>query len=114
FSLANGRRADVIAVDDKGQVTIVEIKSCWQDYAVDAKWPEYREFCDAFYFAVADAFPRERLPADVGLIVADRFGGAVLRPAPVAALAPARRRALVLRLARVAMARLHPAEGEHS
>ena len=108
FSLTNGRRADVIGVDDKGGIAIVEIKSCWQDYQSDGKWREYREFCDSFYFAVADCFPRERLPEEVGLIVADRFGGAVLRPSAVMALAPARRRAVVLRLARVAMARLHP------
>jgi hypothetical protein len=105
FSLANGRRADVIGVDDKGQVTIVEIKSYWTDYMTDGKWPEYREFCDAFYFAVAESFPRDRLPDDVGLIVADRFGGAVLRPSSLVALPPSRRRALTLRLARVALLR---------
>jgi hypothetical protein len=105
FSLANGRRADVIGLDDRSQVAIVEIKSCWTDFATDSKWWEYRDYCDAFYFAVADSFPREKLPEDVGLIVADRYGGAVLRPAPVSALASARRRALVLRLARVALTR---------
>ena len=105
FSLANGRRADVIALDDKGQVTIVEIKSSWVDYATDGKWPEYREFCDAFYFAVAESFPHERIPQEAGLIIADRFGGAVLRPSPLIALPAARRRALTLRLARVAMVR---------
>ena len=105
FSLSNGRRADVIALDDRGQVAIVEIKSCWQDYASDGKWPEYRAFCDRFYFAVGASFPRERLPEDAGLIVADRFGGAVLRPSAVLALPAARRRALTLRLARVALTR---------
>ena len=105
FSLANGRRADVIGLDDRSQVAIVEIKSCWTDFATDSKWWEYRDYCDAFYFAVAESFPRERLPEDVGLIVADRYGGAVLRPAPVNPLASARRRALVLRLARVALTR---------
>lgn len=105
FSLASGRRADVIGLDDRSQVAIVEIKSCWTDFITDAKWWDYREYCDAFYFAVADSFPREKLPEDVGLIVADRYGGAVLRPSPVTPLASARRRALVLRLARVALTR---------
>lgn len=105
FSLANGRRADVIGLDERGQVSIVEIKSSWTDFITDSKWPEYREYCDAFYFAVAESFPRERLPEDVGLIVADRFDGAVLRPPPLHPMAPSRRRALTLRLARVAMGR---------
>jgi hypothetical protein len=110
FPLANGRRADVIGLDDRGQVMIVEIKSSWTDYITDGKWPEYREYCDTFHFAVAESFPRERLPGDVGLIVADRFGGAVLRPSAVVALAPSRRRALTLRLARFALMRWRPAE----
>lgn len=105
FALANGRRADVIALDDKGRIVIVEIKSSWIDYATDGKWPEYRDFCDEFYFAVAESFPRERIPDAAGLIVADRFGGAVLRPSPAIALPSSRRRALVLRLARVALIR---------
>jgi hypothetical protein len=114
FPLANGRRADVVGLDDRGQVAIVEIKSSWTDYITDSKWTEYREYCDTFYFAVAESFPRERLPEDVGMIVADRFGGAVLRPSGVIALAPSRRRALTLRLARFALARwrpVDPAEG---
>src|SRR5215470_16676067 len=55
--LANGRRADVVALGAKGDVIIVETKSCLDDYRVDMKWGEYAPFCDAFYFAVTEDFP---------------------------------------------------------
>lgn len=105
-SLANGRRADVMGLGRAGELVIVEVKSSLQDFRSDAKWPEYREYCDRFYFAVAEDFPREAIPEDCGLIVADGFGGAVLREAPVLALAAARRKAVTLRFALVGSERL--------
>ena len=115
-SLANGRRADVMGLGRAGELVIVEVKSSLQDFRSDAKWPEYREFCDRFYFAVAEDFPREAIPEDCGLIVADGFGGAVLREAPMLALAAARRKAVTLRFALVSSERLRrlldPASGD--
>ena len=104
-SLPNGRRADLMGLGPKGEMVIAEVKSSPEDYRCDAKWPEYAPYCDAFYFAVPPEFPRDILPEEPGLIVADAFGGAVLRPAPVSALAPARRKALTLAFARLAAMR---------
>ena len=104
-TLPNGRRADLMALGPKGQIFIVEVKSSVDDFRVDAKWPEYRPYCDAFAFAVAPEFPREILPDEPGLIVADGFGGAILREAGVAPLAGARRKALTLAFARLAALR---------
>ena len=41
------------------------------DYAYDAKWPDYLEYCDRFYFGVPEEFPRDLIPEEAGLIVAD-------------------------------------------
>jgi hypothetical protein len=76
------RRADVAGLSDGGEIWIVEIKSCLEDFRADQKWPEYREFCDRLFFAVAPDFPREVLPQETGLIIADRYGGEIVRPAP--------------------------------
>ena len=103
--LPNGRRADVMALGRKGDIVIVEVKSGIEDYRVDRKWPEYAPFCDAFFFAVAPEFPEGVLPEEPGLIVADAFGGAVVRDAPVLALAPARRKALTIAFGRLAAMR---------
>lgn len=101
-TLPNGRRADLMALSRKGEILIVEVKSSLEDFRTDAKWREYLPYCDAFAFAVAPEFPREVLPEAPGLIVADGFGGAVLREAPASPLAGARRKALTLAFARLA------------
>ena len=106
FHLPNGRRADVAGLDRKGRFIFAEVKSCRADFQVDEKWEEYLPYCDAFYFAVDENFPRALLPEEEGLIVADGFTGAVLREGPSRTLAPARRKALTLQFARQAAGRV--------
>ena len=106
-TLASGRRADLLALAGNGEIHIVEIKSSLADFRADQKWPEYREFCDRFYFAVPPDFPLEVIPQEAGLIVADSYGAEVQRAAPEHKIAPARRRAVLLRFAQVAADRLH-------
>jgi hypothetical protein len=105
-SLADGRRADLMALNDAGEIWIVEIKSSLVDFRTDNKWPDYRAWCDRLLFAVAPDFPQAVLPDDTGLILADRYGGEILRDGPEHRLAAARRKALTLRFARVAAGRL--------
>ena len=57
--LANGRRADVVAMSGRSDILIVEVKSCLLDYRTDAKWQDYLEYCDRLYCAVrADSLAR--------------------------------------------------------
>jgi hypothetical protein len=107
FTLPHGRRADLIALGRDGGLWIIEIKSSVEDFRVDQKWPDYRAYCDQFFFAVAPEFPTEILPEDAGLIIANRYGGEMIRAAPEHKIAPARRKAVTLAIARVANARLH-------
>ncbi len=107
MTLANGRRADIAAIDPAGKITIVEVKSSVADFRSDAKWPDYRPFCDRFYFAVGHGFPQALIPEETGLIVADGFGGAILREPGETPLAAARRKAVTLRFARLAANRLN-------
>jgi hypothetical protein len=105
-TLANGRRADVMAIGPKGEILIVEVKSCLQDFRTDGKWPEYAPYCDRFYFAVDCDFPKDIIPEACGLMVCDGFGGAVLRECTPEPLVAARRKAVTLSFARLAAARL--------
>lgn len=105
-TLANGRRADVLALDAAGRLTIVEIKSSRADFRSDRKWREYLEFCDAFYFAVAEDFPVELLPDDTGLMIADRWSAHVVRDAPLEPLSAPRRKAMLIRFGLLAADRL--------
>ena len=105
-SLANGRRADILALRPDGGFVCIEIKSGARDFQLDQKWPHYRDFADTLYFAVDADFPQDLLPGDVGLIVAEAGEAALLRDGIDHPLAPARRRALTLRFARLAGQRL--------
>jgi hypothetical protein len=109
--LGNGRRVDVMALDRGGLLTIVEVKSCLADYRSDNKWREYLPYCDAFYFAVAENFDWVVLPDGVGIMVADRYGAAVVAPSPEFKMAAARRKALTLRFAHAAARRLMRLDG---
>jgi hypothetical protein len=105
--LANGRRADVLGVGPRGEIWIVEIKSSLIDYRVDAKWPNYKDYCDRFFFAKPPELEAEIFPADEGLIVADGHGAEILRPAADTPIASARRKALLLKLVRLGADRVH-------
>lgn len=109
--LPNGRRADMMAIDTKGCLTIVEIKVAQSDLLGDCKWTDYLDYCDRFYWAVPPSLAAicegERfLPSEAGLIVADRYDAALVREAAERPLAPARRKAELLRFARRAARRL--------
>ncbi|MGI8706123.1 MAG: MmcB family DNA repair protein [Sphingomicrobium sp.] len=109
--LPNGRRADMMAVDSKGILTIVEIKVARSDLLGDGKWTDYLDYCDRFYWAVPPELSAilegERyLPKEAGLIVADRYDAALIRDAAHRPLAPGRRKAELLRFARRAARRL--------
>lgn len=112
FSVGNGRRADVAGLDDKGKLLLVEIKVSVADFNSDRKWPEYLSYCDLFYFAVPEDFPRHLVEAEAikpaynGLIIASRFEAAVIRTAQARPLSPARRKAETLRFARRSAQRL--------
>ena len=106
FTIGSGRRVDVIGLDRRGQVTIVEVKTCLEDFRSDRKWPEYLAFCDRFFFAVPADFPRHVLPADCGVIAADAYGAVILRESPEFRLNASRRRAQGLRFGLAAAERL--------
>ena len=110
LALANGRRADVAALDPAGRITIVEVKVTRADLLGDAKWPDYGGFADAFAFAVPEGFPTADLPDGPGILLGDAYGAVLLRPPPVAPLPAGRRKAMLLRIAATAARRLHRLE----
>ena len=77
FAPAPGLRVDVIGLGPRGEVWIVECKSCRIDYVSDLKWRGYLEWCDRFFFSVDADFPAEILPLDAGLILADPWDAEV-------------------------------------
>ena len=108
--LSSGRRADLIAISEKGEIWIVEIKTSIEDFRVDRKWPEYRQHCDRLFFATHPDVPLDIFPEDCGLLLSDGYGAHLLREAPEHKLPPATRKAVTLDFSRIAAQRLMLAE----
>ena len=107
FTLASGRRADLMAISDSGEIWIVEIKSSPEDFRSDGKWPEYRDYCDRLFFAIPTSMEPELMPAEAGLIIADGWGADIIRHTAATNLHASRRKAVTLAFARAAALRLH-------
>lgn len=105
-ALPNGRRADILALRPDSWFVCIEVKSGAVDFLTDTKWPAYRDFSDALYFAVDEDFPQSLLPDAVGLIATAGDEAAILREAPLHPMPPARRRAQLHRFATLAACRL--------
>ncbi len=103
---APGLRVDLMALGPKGQVWVIECKSCRADFHADRKWQNYLPWCDRFFWAVDADFPVGLLPEESGLILADAYGGEIIRMGPETPLAPARRKAVLQGFARHAALRL--------
>ena len=110
--LEGGRRADLMALDARGRIVVVEIKVARGDLLGDAKWTDYLDHCDRFFWAVPagfDASPLDRdgfLPDRTGVIVADRYDAAIVREATTVAMSAHARKRCTLALARRAGRRL--------
>ena len=109
--LRNGRRADLMGLDARGHIVIVEIKTARGDLLGDSKWPDYLDFCDRFYWGLSPDLDRACLEGDAfrpdccGVIVADAYDAEIIRPAPSLRLNAARRKLETERLARAALRR---------
>lgn len=106
FVPTRGLRVDVMALGPKGEIWVIECKSCEADFKSDQKWSGYLDWCDQYFWAVDAQFPQELLPDNSGLILADSYDAEIIRHGETLQLAPARRKKLTLKFARNAATRL--------
>ncbi len=104
--LASQRRADILSIGPKGEIWIIETKSSVVDLRADHKWPDYRAYCDRFFFAADASVPFAIFPENAGFIIADGYGAEILREAPHHPLQGARRKEILIRVARIASNRM--------
>jgi hypothetical protein len=105
--LPSGRRADLVALNERGEVWIVEIKSSVEDLRADQKWHEYRAHCDRLFFAFTQDLPCEIFPEQTGLIVADAYGAHMHCEAPEHRLPAPTRKLMTIRFAMAAAQRIN-------
>ena len=107
LALPSGRRADLAALNARGDIWIVEIKSSLADLRADHKWQDYRAHCDRLFFAFTQDLPCEIFPAETGLVVADAYGAYLHCEAPEHRLAAPTRKLMTTRIALAAAHRLN-------
>ncbi len=106
FVPISGLRVDVIGIGPKSEIWIIECKSSRIDFMTDSKWEGYLPWCDRYFWAVDEDFDTDLLPQDTGIIIADAWDAEIQRWPEETKLAAARRKALVLGIARTAATRL--------
>lgn len=110
--LEGGRRVDLMALNPRGEIVIVEIKVSRADLLGDGKWQEYLPHCDRFFWAIPAGFDArpldaaEFLPERTGVIVADRYDAMIVREAASVSLTAPGRKRCTLAFARRAARRL--------
>ena len=105
--LPSGRRADLVALNERGEIWIVEIKSSLEDLRADHKWEDYRAHCDRLFFAFTQDLPCEIFPKGTGLIVADAYGAHLNCEAPEHRLPAPTRKLMTVRFGIVAAQRMN-------
>jgi hypothetical protein len=105
--LPSGRRADLVALNARGDIWIVEIKSSLEDLRADHKWQDYRAHCDRLFFAFTQDLPCEIFPAETGLIVADAYGAHMHCDAPEHRLPAPTRKVMTVTFAMAAAQRIN-------
>lgn len=106
YSPVRGLRVDVIVLAPSDEIWIVECKSSKIDFKSDKKWQNYLEWCDRYFWAVDSDFPKDILPLDTGLIIADSYDAKILIESPLNKLPAARRKKIVRSMASTACNRL--------
>jgi len=104
--LPSGRRADLVALNERGEIWIVEIKSSVEDFRADHKWEDYRAHCDRLFFAFMQDMSCDLFPKDTGLIVADAYGAHLFCEAPEHRLPAPTRKLMTVRFALAAAQRI--------
>jgi hypothetical protein len=105
--LPSGRRADLVALNERSEIWIVEIKSSVEDLRADQKWHEYRAHCDRLFFAFTQDLPCDIFPEQTGLIVADAYGAHMHCEAPEHRLPAPTRKLMTVRFAMAAALRIN-------
>ena len=68
FALPNKKRVDIIALNLKKEIIIVEVKSNKNGVRLDKKWKNYLNYCNYFYFACNDKLKNFNFSKNIGVI----------------------------------------------
>ena len=107
FSLPNKRRVDIIAINLKKEIIIIEIKSKKKDLNYDKKWKSYLNYCNYFYFACNEKITNVNFSQNIGIIQKKFNKIKIIKESKYKKLSQIKKNKLILNFALSAASKFH-------
>ena len=107
FALPNKKRVDIIAINIKKQIVIVEVKSNQKKFKIDKKWKKYLNYCNYFYFSFNKYEKNIKLSKNIGIIQTNKTNAEVKKNASYTKMSKEEKNNLILNFALSAASKFH-------
>ena len=107
FALPNKKRVDIIAINLKKEILIVEVKSNKKNLKYDKKWKNYLNYCNYFYFACNDKIKDLDFSKNIGVIQNNSKSIKIIRKSKYKKLSENKKKKLIFKIALSAASKFH-------
>ena len=107
FALPNKKRVDIIAINLKKEIIIVEVKSNKRSLKYDKKWKNYLNYCNYFYFACNDNLKDFDFAENIGVIQNNSNNTKIIRKSKYKKLSENKKKQLIFKIALSAISKFH-------
>ena len=107
FALPNKKRVDLIAINLKREILIVEVKSNIKNLKIDKKWKKYLKYCNFFYFALNNYQKVINIKKNIGIIKTNNLKTEIIQKPKYNKISIKRKSAIILKFALSAASKFH-------
>jgi len=107
FALPNKKRVDIIAINLKKEILIVEVKSNIKSLKYDKKWKNYLNYCNYFYFACNDKLKDLNFSKNIGVIQNNSKSIKIIKKSKYKKLSKRRKKKLIFKIVLSAASKFH-------
>ena len=107
FALPNKKRVDIIGINLKKEIIIVEVKSNKNGIKLDKKWKNYLNYCNYFYFACNDKLKDFNFSKNIGVIEKNSNDIKITKKSKYKKIPQKRKNTLILKIALSATSKFH-------
>ena len=107
FALPNKKRVDLIALNTKREILIVEVKSNIKDLKNDKKWRKYLKYCNLFYFAFNNYQKIANVKENIGIIKTNNQTTKIIQKSKFNKISAYKKNTIILKFALSAASKFH-------
>tara|TARA_Y100000590_G_scaffold367596_1_gene427753 strand:- start:300 stop:767 length:468 start_codon:yes stop_codon:yes gene_type:complete len=107
FALPNKKRVDIIALNLKKEIIIVEVKSNKTAIKLDKKWKNYLSYCNYFYFACNGNLKNISFSKNIGVIQENSKNVKIIKKSKYRNIPKNRKNNLIFKIALSAASKFH-------